>query len=80
MTMKFEAWLTRGMFGEKAEKIAEAETREEAMAACAAWKEGEGRRRGLKVERYDRLISKDGETAVDFGDYFWFFLVEEAGA
>ena len=66
--MKFEAWLTRGMFGEKAEKIAEAETQgapevKEAQDEIASLaKAAEGRLdeiRGLVSQREYATVAGD---------------------
>ena len=70
-----EVLLTDGMFG-KGDKIAGAETGEQALAAIYEWKKRESPKNRYKVEKYDRFIfGEDGSVAVDFGDYSSFFLI-----
>ena len=56
-----EVWLTRHMFGEKLEKIADCGSFDEAMTAIFNWKETH--------------YGKEKGTAVDFGDYSYFMLI-----
>lgn len=75
-----EVLLTDGMFG-KGDKIADAETGEQALAAIYEWKKRESPKNRYKVEKYDRFIfGEDGSVAVDFGDYSSFFLIIGPGA
>ena len=71
-----ELWLTKGIFGEKTEKIADAETGREALAALAEWKKRPDVRAAYKVEPYDRVLFGEEGAAVDFGDYSTFALIE----
>ena len=76
-----EVWLTRGMFGEKSEKLAgDAKTGAEALAAIHEWKNREAGKGAYKVERYDRFLFGEEGVAVDFGDYSSFFLITGPGA
>ena len=70
-----EVWLTRRMFGEKLEKVAECASLDDAMTAVFNWKETH-RGGEYKIEPYDRIIyGKERGTAVDFGDYVYFMLI-----
>ena len=71
-----DVWLTKCMFGEKLEKIAECGSFDDAMAAIAGWKDVHKADPEYKVEKYDRIIyGKEKGTAVDFGDYSYFMLI-----
>ena len=71
-----EVWLTRFMFGEKLEKIADCCSFDEAMAAVAGWKDAHKADPEYRVEKYDRVIyGNEKGTAVDFGDYSYFMLI-----
>ena len=71
-----EVWLTRHMFGEKLEKIADCGSFDEAMTAIFNWKETHKSDPEYKIEKYDRIIyGKEKGTAVDFGDYSYFMLI-----
>lgn len=75
-----EVWLTRRMFGEKLEKIAECRSFDDAMTAIFNWKEAHKADPEYKVEKYDRVIyGEEKGAAVDFGDYSYFMLVVPAG-
>ena len=69
-----EVWLTKGLFGEKTEKIADAADGKEAIAALRGWKNSEASRDVYKVEKYDRFLFGEDGVAVDFGDYATFVL------
>lgn len=69
-----EVWLTKGLFGEKTEKIADVEDGEGALAALRGWKDGEAAKSRYKVEKYDRFLFGEDGVAVDFGDYATFVL------
>lgn len=71
-----EVWLTRHMFGEKLEKIADCGSFDEAMAAIFNWKVTHKSDPEYKIEKYDRIIhGKEKGAAVDFGDYSYFMLI-----
>ena len=71
-----EVWLTRHMFGEKLEKIADCDSFDEAMTAIFNWKDTHKVDPEYKIEKYDRIIyGKEKGTAVDFGDYSYFMLI-----
>lgn len=71
-----EVWLTRHMFGEKLEKIADCGSFDEAMTAIFNWKETHKADPEYKIEKYDRIIcGKEKGTAVDFGDYLYFMFI-----
>ena len=71
-----EVWLTRFMFGEKLEKIAECRSFDDAMAAVAGWKDAHKADPEYRVEKYDTVIyGNEKGTAVDFGDYSYFMLI-----
>lgn len=71
-----EVWLTKRMFGEKLEKIAECRSFDDAMAAVAGWKDAHKADPEYRVEKYDRVIyGNEKGTAVDFGDYSYFMLI-----
>ena len=71
-----EVWLTRHMFGEKLEKIADCDSFDEAMTAIFNWKNIHKVDPEYKIEKYDRIIcGKEKGTAVDFGDYLYFMLI-----
>ena len=71
-----EVWLTKCMFGEKLEKIAECGSFDDAMAAIASWKDAHKANLEYKVENYDRVIyGNEKGTAVDVGDYSDFMLI-----
>ena len=71
-----EVWLTKCMFGEKLEKIAECGSFDDAMVAIASWKDTHKADPEYKVEKYDRVIyGNEKGTAVDFGDYLYFMLI-----
>ena len=71
-----EVWLTKCMFGEKLEKIAECGSFDDAMTAIASWKDAHKADPEYKVEKYDRVIyGNEKGTAVDFGDYSYFMLI-----
>ena len=77
---KTEVWLTRQMFGEKLEKIAECDSFDQAMAKIAEWKTANVGSGKYKIEKYDRIICGKGRgAAVDFGDYYYFMLVKPSG-
>lgn len=71
-----DVWLTRGMFGEKLEKIAEnCGSFGDAMFRIEKWKKAH-KGGEYKIETYDRIIcGKEKGTAVDFGDYSYFMLI-----
>lgn len=75
-----EVWLTKGLFGEKTEKIADVEDGEGALAALRGWKNGEAAKSRYKVEKYDRFLFGEDSVAVDFGDYSTFVLMSGGGA
>ena len=76
MEDKKDVWLTRGMFGEKLEKIAECDSFDDAMAVIAGWKETHKADPEYKIEKYGRVIyGNEKGTAVDFGDYSYFMLI-----
>ena len=71
-----EVWLTRRMFGEKLEKIAECCSLGEAETAISVWKKAHKGDPEYKIEEYDRIIQGGGRgVAVDFGDYSYFMLI-----
>lgn len=74
-----EMWLTRGMFGEKAELVAE-ETGDSkrVLERLFMWKNDEDNRKRYKIEPYDRIVFGENGIAVDFGDYTWFMLITGA--
>jgi len=77
MEDKKDVWLTRGMFGEKLEKIAGCcDSFDDAMFNIGKWKESNRGKKEYKIEKYDRIIyGKEKGTAVDFGDYSYFILI-----
>ena len=76
-----EVWLTKGLFGEKTEKIADgAANGEQALSAFRAWKNAEKDTGRYKIERYDRFLFGEDSVAVDFGDYSAFALITGEGA
>ena len=71
-----DVWLTKCMFGEKLEKIAECGSFDDAMAAIASWKDAHKADPEYKVEKYDRVIyGNEKGMAVDFGDYSYVMLI-----
>jgi len=77
-----EMWLTKGMFGKKAELVAgETDNVKSVMEKLFMWKNDEANRTRYKVEPYDRLVfGGEKGVAVDFGDYSWFMLITGEGA
>ena len=76
-----EMWLTKGMFGEKVELVAEeTDSVKTVMERLFMWKSDETNRRRYKIERYDRMLFGEEGVAVDFGDYSWFMLITGKGS
>lgn len=69
-------WLTKGMFGDKTELIAEeTSSPKEILEKLFAWKNDGANRKRYKIEQYDRMIFGEDGVAIDFGDYSWFMLI-----
>lgn len=82
LEVDMELWLTKGLFGEKTEKLAETECAKTVLERIFAWKHDDGNRKAYKMENYDRMLfdPKRNETAVDFGDYSTFMLIAGDGS
>lgn len=66
------------MFGKKIEQIGEeSENAKKIFEYVFYWKNDEENRKKFKIEPYDRLIFRDNEIAVDFGDYYTFMLITD---
>lgn len=73
-------WLTKGMFGDKKELIAESTGNpKKILEKLYVWKNDESNRKRYKIERYDRMVFGEDGVAIDFGDYSWFMLVTGDG-
>lgn len=75
-----EMWLTKGMFGDKTELVApETDSVKTVFEKLYMWKHNPANEARYKIERYDRMVFREGEMAIDFGDYSSFMLVTGLG-
>lgn len=71
-------YLTNHMFGDRIKQIGdETENVKTILEHVYCWKNDEENRKNFKIEPYDRLIFKDTEIAIDFGDYCTFMLITD---
>ena len=81
-TYKIDIFLTKQLFGEKLEKIAEVTDEadkllDSVMNKIDKFKDDSENKKKYRIEPYNRLLysSENTDIAIDFGDYQYFLLV-----